>query len=271
VTPYVPDIHHFRGSFGGKDAIPLWRNADATDPNVTDGLLDLLGSTYGAPVSPEDLLAYTYALLAGPGYAALFREELTTPGPRIPLTRDAGLFAEAVAHGRRLIWLHTYGERFVPEGVVPCEVPQGAARVTADFHATPDTYPESFEYDAATRTLHVGAAAMAPVTPEVWAFSVSGLQVVRSWLAYRMKKGAGKTSSDLDRIRPLQWTLEMTHDLIQLIWMLEETVALAPALHDLLDRIVAGPVFRADELPAPTALQRRAPHGEDEEQTGLAL
>jgi len=34
----VPDLHHFNGR-GGKDVIPLYRDAEATEPNVTAGLL----------------------------------------------------------------------------------------------------------------------------------------------------------------------------------------------------------------------------------------
>ena len=30
VSAQIPDLHHFRGSFGGKGVIPLWRDADAT-------------------------------------------------------------------------------------------------------------------------------------------------------------------------------------------------------------------------------------------------
>lgn len=41
-SAFVPDLHHFRGSFGGKDVIPLYRDAAATEPNVTKGLLDAL-------------------------------------------------------------------------------------------------------------------------------------------------------------------------------------------------------------------------------------
>ena len=39
-TDDIPDLHHFRGSFGGKHIIPLWRGADANEPNVTGGLLE---------------------------------------------------------------------------------------------------------------------------------------------------------------------------------------------------------------------------------------
>src|SRR3546814_6466006 len=61
----VPDLHHFRGSFGGKDVIPLYRDAAGTDPNVTTGLLEALGKEYGTTPTAADLAAYVYALLGG--------------------------------------------------------------------------------------------------------------------------------------------------------------------------------------------------------------
>ena len=42
-TAELPDLDYFRGSFGGKAVVPLWRDAEATKPNVTAGLLGRLG------------------------------------------------------------------------------------------------------------------------------------------------------------------------------------------------------------------------------------
>ncbi len=103
VTAHLPDLHHFRGSFGGADVIPLWRDAAGTVPNVTAGLLDVLEASYGFPVAPEDFFAYCYAILSVPDYANRFSEELTTPGPRVPITADGALFRRACELGRRLI------------------------------------------------------------------------------------------------------------------------------------------------------------------------
>jgi hypothetical protein len=274
VTALPPDLHHFRGSFGGKDVIPLWRDADAKQPNVTAGLLDALSTAYDKPVSAEDLFAYAYSVLATPRYVECFSEELTVPGPRLPLTRDAALFAEAVAAGRRLIHLHTYGERFVPEGGQAGQVPQGSARLRTAIPDTPDRYPEDYEYDPAARTLRVGAGLLDDVAPEVFDFSVSGFEVVKSWLSYRMKAGAGRKSSPLDEIRPERWTVQMSQELLQLLWVLEHTLARYPDLAALLDRIIAGPLFGAGDLPRPDAAQRKPPgRAEDDDapqQSGLA-
>lgn len=157
VAPYVLDRHHFRGSFGGKDVIPLWRDAAASEPNVTAGLLDRLSAAFGRKVAVEDLFAYAYAVLATPRYVERFSEELTVPGPRLPLTRDAALFDAAAALGRELIHLHTYGERFVPKGGKAGQVSQGRARLTVAIPDTPEGYPEDFEFDPAAQTLRVGA------------------------------------------------------------------------------------------------------------------
>ena len=69
VSECIPDQHYFRGSFGGKDVIPLYRDVAGTEPNVTAGLLEKLGQAYGANLSAEDLAAYVYALLGGQSYA----------------------------------------------------------------------------------------------------------------------------------------------------------------------------------------------------------
>jgi hypothetical protein len=259
VTALVPDLHHFRGSFGGADVIPLWRDAAATDPNVTAGVLDALASALGEPVSAEDLFAYCFSILASPEYVERFSEELTVPGPRIPITKDPACFRGAVALGRRLLWLHTYGSRFVPDGERPGRVPQGQARCTKPVPSDPDRYPESFTYTEATRTLHVGDGEFGPVSPEVWSFSVSGLQVVKSWLDYRKRSGAGRKSSPLDDIRPTQWPTEFTTELLELLWVLEATVEMFPELAANLDAIIESDLVAADDLPLPTDAERQPP------------
>lgn len=267
ITSNVPDLHHFRGSFGGKDAIPLWRDAEASQANLPSGLLAVLNPCLGE-VTPEDFFAYCYALLATPAYVETYSEELTVPGPRVPVTKDRNLFQQAVGFGRRLIWLHTYGERLVPDGQRRGEVPQGNARSIRGVTDTAEGYPVEFSYNEATQTLRVGEGEFGPVTKEVFEFSISGLLVVRSWLNYRMKDGAGRSTSPLDEIRPQRWTSEMSQELLELFWVLEATVAMFPKLKQTLEAVIAGETFRADELPQPTAAERKPPEEEtDNEQT----
>ena len=91
ITAYIPDIHHFNGR-GGKDVIPLWRNESGTTPNITKGLLENITHVYGNPISPEDFLAYCYAILAGSDYSRRFADDLATSPPRIPISTKPRTF-----------------------------------------------------------------------------------------------------------------------------------------------------------------------------------
>ena len=253
-TASMPDLHCFRGSFGGKHVIPLWRDADASVPNVTNGVIELIDSVHDAAITAEHLFAYAYGILAQPDYVRRFWDELEMPPPRLPITKDANLFASVAEHGARLIYLHTYGERFggpEDDGLVP----QGEARCTRAV--SQEEYPADFEYDPSTRILRVGDGEFAPVAPEVWEYSVSGLEVVRSWLNYRKREPAGRKSSPLDEIRPERW--EFTEELLELIWVLEATIALESKGTALLEEVCESDLFTADELPVPTPKERKPP------------
>lgn len=249
VTHLIPDLDHFRGSFGGKNVIPLWRDAAATTANVHPAL----------GLDPEELFAYCVAILSAPGYTTRFAAELELPGPRIPLTRDGGLFRQGAELGRRVVWLETLGERMAPAGQDPGVLPPGRARNTVAVGTTEDDYPASHSYDADARRLLVGGGSFEPVDPEVRAFSVSGLDVIGSWLDYRMREGAGRRSSQLDRIRPPIWPAAFTEELLRLLWAVEGLVALGPELDRFLAAAAAGAVLRVDELPEPPAELREAP------------
>ena len=119
----IPDLHHYNGR-GGR-AYPLWRDAAAKEPNVRPELLALLAKTH-AGVTAEDVFAYIAAIMAHPAFTARFKDDLIQPGLRLPLTADAKLFAEAVALGREVIWLQTYGERFIDKDAGR---PKGAPRM----------------------------------------------------------------------------------------------------------------------------------------------
>ena len=92
-TAEIPDLHHFRGSFGGKDVIPLWRDAEATQPNITSGLTEYISDAQNETTTPERLFAYAYGLLAQPDYVRRFWEELELPPPRLPITRSPQRYA----------------------------------------------------------------------------------------------------------------------------------------------------------------------------------
>ncbi|HEV7877946.1 type ISP restriction/modification enzyme [Bradyrhizobium sp.] len=268
VAAHLPDLNFFHGRHGM--VMPLYRDAGAAEPNVTGGLLGQISAMYESPVNAEDLVAYVYALFGGQSYTSRFWNELETPGPRVPLTTDAATFATTATLGRRLIWLHTYAERFRGQGRDD-SIPPGSAKNVKAVSSNTTKYPVDYTYDLEKREVCVGDGRFGPVKPEVWEFEVSGLKVVQSWLGYRMKVRAGKKSSPLDDIRPASWTPRMTDEFLKLLWVLEASLAMEPELVAALDKVVAGECFRAIDLPQPTDAERKAPAPKVESGSLLSL
>ncbi|MCI0499316.1 MAG: N-6 DNA methylase, partial [Planctomycetales bacterium] len=192
VASDIPDLHHFRGSFGAKEIMPLYRNAEATEANILPGLLELLKAAYGKKVSPEDFAGYVYGVLAQPEYARRFEKELTNRQIHVPLTKGEKLFFELSEFGKGLIWLHTYGQRMTGSGRAKGKTPAGSVKCKKAVSDAEDSYPEDYRYDESTQTLFVGDGTFGPVSKEIWEFEVSGLKVVQSWLGYRMKQRSGR-------------------------------------------------------------------------------
>ena len=101
-TAYVPDLDHYRGSFGGR-VFPLWRDIQATTSNFSSQLLGALSEQLGLPIAAEDLFSYIAAIASNPAYTARFQEDLSTPGLRIPITRNPAFLQEASQIGRRVL------------------------------------------------------------------------------------------------------------------------------------------------------------------------
>ena len=124
--------------------------------------------------------------------------------------------------------------------------------------ATPaDDYPESWSYDDDTHQLTVGGGRFDHVSPEVAHFEVSGMKVLHSWLGYRMKNPAGKSSSPLDQMQAATW--QHDGELLELLWQLEFMVAAEPRGAELLDSVIAGEKIAHAELGVPTAAEMEAP------------
>jgi predicted helicase len=230
-TSDVPDLNAFNNR--STAVLPLYRDRQDKEANITSGLLDALAAALGDDIEPEHLLAYVYGLTATAAFTERFSDELgEAAGPvRIPITADPELFDEVVALGEELLWLHTWGERFADGKELPAARAQEITPVSG-------VYPEKYRWDAGSGTLTVGNGSFGPVDRAVWEFEVSGLKVLQSWLGNRMKAGKGKKSSPLDDIRPQRWTF--TPELLTLLAILEETVNLTPQAADLLDRVVTG-------------------------------
>ncbi len=116
------------------------------------------------------------------------------------------------------------------------------------------------DYDPATRRLIVGKGYIENVTPEMWAYEVSGKRVLWHWFRYRRRDrtkpviGDKLPPSPLDSMQPNGWLPEYTTDLLDLLNVIGRLIALEPKREDLLNRICAGPLRSTEELGAAGAL-----------------
>lgn len=263
VSAHVPDLHHFSGR-GGKDVIPLYRDAQGERPNVVEGLLTQLHDAFGRVVTAEDFAAYIFAVLAHPRYFETFRTELETPGLRVPLTRNSDLFFEGVKMGASLLWLQTYAERFTDpenEGRSDDLPSDPSIKWTAPVTALPAA-PDRISYDSIKGELLVGDGVVSGISEAVWNFSVSGWPVLQRWLGHRTASGIGRAATrpgPLDRLRPEAWDDDWNVELLELLNVLNSTVANASAQGEYLSRVLASEMFTVADLPVPNDAQRAEP------------
>lgn len=261
-TALIPDLHHYKGSFGGR-VFPLWVDRFGRIPNVKSGLLAYLSKAYGKQIYADDVVAYLIAIAAHPEFTARFQDDLTTPGLRIPFTAHHALFVETASVGRRVIWLHTYGERMAdPSDGRPFGPPRMPERrrptipLEGAIPTDTDRMPDSIEYNSETKRLHVGDGYVENVEPAVWQYEVSGKQVIPHWFSYRKKNrerpiiGKRRPPSALNAIQPDHWLPEYTTDLINLLNVIGLLVDLEPVQADLLERICSGDLIAENAMRA---------------------
>jgi hypothetical protein len=118
----------------------------------------------------------------------------------------------------------------------------------------PAEAPTARRHDESKRRLLVGPGFIDNVPPAVWAYDVSGKQVLTQWFSYRKRTrdrpiiGDRRPPSKLGDIQPDGWLAEYTTELLNVLHVLAALVELEPAQAALLDRICSGPLIPAAEL-----------------------
>jgi len=143
-------------------------------PNLADWLLPKLRAAYGFRPSPEQVLAYIYAVLYSPTYRQKYTQELRVDFPRVPLTADADVFRQMAELGQRLIAFHLLDS---PELDPPVAKYQGAG--------TNDGI-ERLRYDEAQQRVYINSDKyFEGVGPEMWNYQIGGYQVLAKYLKDR--------------------------------------------------------------------------------------
>jgi len=219
--------------------------------NLAPEFIAALTQAIGTTPSPEDTLAYTYAILYAPSYRTRYADFLKRDFPRVPLITNRELFDALVEIGRELIALHTMqatlsritgfpvpgSNEVVKVRFTPLSQQKGVAPDAGDAPAHGESHPprraaRAFavaspfvpkgEESAAVRTgedagrVWINDAQYFDGVPEsVWDMHIGGYRVAEKWLKDR--KGRLLSFDDIEHyqhvIAALARTLALQFDL----------------------------------------------------------
>ncbi len=145
-------------------------------PNVAEWLLPKLAAAYGATPTPEEVLAYIYAVFYSPTYRQKYAQELRTDFPRVPFTAEASLFRQMADLGAQLINLHLLRGPGLDPPLVK-------------YQGRGEDQIEKVRYEPATRRVYINADKyFEGVTPEMWEYPIGGYQVLGKYLKDRQDR-----------------------------------------------------------------------------------
>ncbi|MBP7302032.1 MAG: hypothetical protein KA972_02505, partial [Brachymonas sp.] len=167
-------------------------------PNLAPEFIAALKAAQGRPITPEDTLAYLYAVLYTPGYRARYADFLRRDFPRVPLTSDTNLFKKLVALGHELVGLHTL--QSVPKCITGYPVAGTGEVVKVRF---------GIEAGQSAGRVWINDAQYFDGVPQaVWDMHIGGYRVAEKWLKDR--KGRLLTYDDITHYQSVVAALART-------------------------------------------------------------
>ncbi len=184
VTDCIPDQNMFYR--GGATFLPLYLYDDKIEgkkvPNFTDEFSSFLVHLYNSKnITPEEVLAYIYAVLHSENYREKYAEFLKINFPNIPFVKDYKEFKELVVLGEELINIHL--------------MKTVQKRNIAKFETSGSDLVEFIKYKDEKLFINKNQF-FDNICAEIWDFSIGGYQVLDKWL--RSRKG-GETVSQRNR------------------------------------------------------------------------
>jgi type I restriction-modification system DNA methylase subunit len=170
-------------------------------PNLAEWLLPKLSTAYGFTPTPEEVLAYIYAVLYSPTYRRVYAEVLRSDFPRIPFVRDGEVFRRMAELGRRLIDLHLLRSKDLDPPRVR-------------FEGEGDGQIQGVRYEPSSQRVYISRSQyFEPVPLQVWAYQIGGYQVLEKYLKDRKGRRLEDPVHYLRVATAISLTLEVQADI----------------------------------------------------------
>jgi hypothetical protein len=170
-------------------------------------------------VTPEEVMAYIYAVLHSPVYREKYLEFLKTDFPAIPMTKDKETFYKYALLGKKLIDLHLLQN-----------MPSGAGikvsftgDVGNNFVIKKITPPTPTEDKLMLTTARNNVITFTGVSKEVYDFEIGSYKPIDKWLKYRIKDEVILGIEDLDHIKNMITAIKNTISVMgEIEWLGED-------------------------------------------------
>jgi predicted helicase len=225
---HIVDLNMFYRGGNVNFPLYLYPSAESPDafhqerrPNLAEWLLPKLSTAYGFTPTPQEVLAYIYAVLYSPTYRRVYAEALRSDFPRIPFVADGEVFRRMVELGRRLIDLHLLRSKDLDPPRVR-------------FEGEGDGQIQVVRYEPSSQRVYISRSQyFEPVPPEVWEYQIGGYQVLEKYLKDRKGRRLEDPVHYLRVATAISWTLEVQAE-IEVVY---EEVAKGPWVEGLLQGV----------------------------------
>jgi hypothetical protein len=152
-------------------------SSETLTPNIAEDVLARLRSLYADFATPENIIAYVYAVLYSLAYRSRYLESLKADFPRIPWAGDHRLFCDLAGLGQQLINLHLMRSSELDHPI-------------SQFCGKGDGAVTTVDYDAERGHVTISPTQYFDgVSPTTWIYQIGGYQVLQKWLKDRGPKG----------------------------------------------------------------------------------
>jgi len=202
ISDKIVDIH----LVGGQSYIaPLYlykENSlnDEKEVNFTNEFKEFIKNKPYSNVTPEEILAYIYAVLYHPEYRKNYLEYLKIDYPKIPFTDDIEIFNKMVNLGKELIELHllkkipNYPEIFINSDI------DNYSKIVEKLNPK-ERYKDNRLY--LNKNLFIEG-----VERDIWEYRIGSYQVIDKWIKYRIDREL--SVDDLEHLEKMIKILKQT-------------------------------------------------------------
>jgi predicted helicase len=189
-------------------------------PNFTQSFKETYLSIISWEPSPEDILAYIYAVLHSTIYRTKYFVFLKTSFPAIPMSRNKAVFNKYAGMGKKLIDLHLLKNLPNDSTIkVSLEAVKGAFIVDKLLYSNNKIH---LSITHANKSAHVGLITFEGVTPDIYDFEIGSRKPVDLWIKHRVKDKVSLKIEDLQHIKNILIAIKQTIIVMKNIELLGE-------------------------------------------------